>query len=88
VTQPTPREVPVREAPAWPHRPLNTYTSTGPRCFVDDEPWPCPSQQYLDELVAALDEPPEPLSPSAAYGWEIARKRLLAILTVPTIDAP
>ena len=41
---PTPREV-----PAWPHRP-STFHTQGPFEICADcrEPWPCPSQQYLD----------------------------------------
>jgi hypothetical protein len=49
---PTPREVPVREAPAWPHRPATDSPDT--YCDHCDHPWPCPSQQWVDGLVAAV----------------------------------
>jgi hypothetical protein len=51
---PTPREVPVREAPAWPHEKRNwtgPIKDNPPHCRYCERPWPCPSQQ----LVAARD---------------------------------
>ena len=47
---------PTPVVPAWPHRPVKFRGHGADICDDDGMRWPCPSQQYLDGIVAAASE--------------------------------